>query len=122
MARRLTWDEIRGMLDRMDSSAAGRAMIVTIIRDAYIGSGTIIASIEGSPPRAYAILYSGGTGSFDPDKGGDVVIGGILLLSCCFEKRRLLRGPFIISLSELRRRRDIIVSVTPPIGLLRQSS
>ena len=121
MSRRLTWDEIRELLNKMDGSAVGRTMIVTIIRDTYIDGGTILVSIEGSPPRAYALLCNSGTGSFDPDKD-EVVITRILLLSCCFLKRRLLRGPFTVSLNELKQRKDAIVSVTSPIELLKQSS
>ena len=51
----------------------GECWIGWIIRDAYIDSSTIIASIEGSPPRAYAILYSGGVGFFSPDKDDDII-------------------------------------------------
>ena len=89
----------------------GSTMIVTIVRDAYGSSGTILVSLEGSPPKAYAILYSGGVGFFDPDNDDEVTIGGIMLLSCCLEKHRLLRGSFTVSLNELKQRKDIILTI-----------
>ena len=111
--REVSWNEIKKLLTCGSQSDFGRQMVVAILRDWYGNACTIVVSLNGSPPHAIAImrgLY------FDPEKDGKAYIDVMKVLDYVGGDLKICKtvyGRFTVSLKELRKRDDVVITVSP---------
>ena len=111
--REVSWDEIKKLLVNACGGCPGeelREMIVAILRDWYGRACTIVVSLNGSPPHAVAIMRGL---DFDPEKDDKVYIDFMKVLDAYLNVYRTVRGRFVVSLKELKQRKDSIITVSP---------
>lgn len=111
--RRVSWDEIKKLLVDACGDCPGeesREMIVAILRDWYGRACTIVVSLNGSPPHAIAIMRGL---DFDPDRDDMIRIDVMKVLDADLKVYMTVHGEFTVSLKELKKMKDAIITVSP---------
>ena len=108
----VSWDEIKKLLTCGDPSDFDRFMVVAILRDWYGCASTIVVSLNGSPPHAIAVMRGD---VHDPEKSDKVRIFIMKVLDYVggdLKVCKTVQGEFFISLNELKKRKDVVLTTT----------